>query len=221
MAAESAARRAGRLIGKRRRARTYQRLEWPALRAEILNRGGIGPSPDYDSSDWRELGLYREHGRPPDIVAQETFIGRADLPPWQGTEETGGDPDAMMRYLRRSRHEYQEASPDERKASTVRRPAHELERIREARGRREEERVAAFGTRRRRQAEEHEEHARRMREFIARARAQHRARREAQYSRPARGFYTDDEGEVHPITSPVARSAGRRYAARRAAGTRG
>ncbi len=198
----SAARRAGRLVGRRRR-KSHIRLEWPELRAEILNRGGIGPSPDYDNSDWGDLGLYRERGRPPDIVAQETFIGRADRPPWQGTEETGGDDRAMLAYLQRAREEYRDATPEERKYSRAALPRGQLERRRALRSAAEGARLQQFGTRRASTAEEQREHAQRMRAFIERARAARRAK----YSRPARGFYTDPEGEVHPITGARRRTA--------------
>lgn len=198
---ESSARRAGRLVGRRRRRSAQRRLEWPELRSQILSQGGIGPDPAYDNSDWQELGLYRERGKAPDEVAAETFLGRADQAPWQGTSEFTGDPDAMLTYLRRARQEYQEATPQEREASKHPLGPRSLARRRELRGAREEERRRSFGTTRPRTAEEQREHARRMSAFIERARAARRAK----YARPAVGFYTDDEDVVHPITSGRAR----------------
>jgi hypothetical protein len=89
--------------------------DWLELRREILSRGGIGPSPDWPR-DWYPGDLYRAGGRAPDLVAAETYIGRADRPPWQGGELEGDDA-AMFAYLRRSWEEYQRAQ--ERMRGTV------------------------------------------------------------------------------------------------------
>jgi hypothetical protein len=67
---------------------------WPQLRKAILDRGGIGPSKDWEK-DWIPGDLYRINGKPPDIVAAETTIGRADLLPWGE-----GDDSVMFTHLR-------------------------------------------------------------------------------------------------------------------------
>ena len=84
-------------------AQTYPTyFEWPRLRAAILAGGGIGPSPDWPR-DWYPADLYRRNGKAPDLVAAETMLGNADLPPWGGN----GDDSAMFTYLQRSYAEWQ------------------------------------------------------------------------------------------------------------------
>lgn len=67
---------------------------WPQLRQAILEQGGIGPSKDWPR-DWIPGDLYRINGKAPDLVAAETTIGRADLPPWGVADDT-----AMFSHLR-------------------------------------------------------------------------------------------------------------------------
>jgi hypothetical protein len=76
-------------------------LEWPELRRVILGRGGIGPSPDWPR-DWYPADLFRKSGKAPDLVAAETVLGRADLPPWGDSDDA-----AMFCYLQRSREEWE------------------------------------------------------------------------------------------------------------------
>jgi hypothetical protein len=77
-------------------------LEWPELRRAILAGGGIAPSPDWPR-DWYPADLLRKRGKAPDLVAAETVLGRADVPPWGD----GGDDSAMFSYLQRSFAEWQ------------------------------------------------------------------------------------------------------------------
>jgi hypothetical protein len=66
-------------------------MEWPYLRRAILERGGIGPSPDWPR-DWYPADLYRNNGNAPDVLA-------AELRPW--CEQWGnGDDAAMFAHLR-------------------------------------------------------------------------------------------------------------------------
>jgi hypothetical protein len=66
-------------------------LEWPYLRRAILERGGIGPSPDWPR-DWYPGDLFRATGDAPDVLA-------AELRPW--CEQWGnGDDAAMFAHLR-------------------------------------------------------------------------------------------------------------------------
>lgn len=88
---------------------TRDGLDWPELRREILANGGIGPSPDWPR-DWYPADLYRANGRPPDMVAAETFIGTADRAPWQ-SGELAGDDAAMFAYLRRSYEDWRRTLP--------------------------------------------------------------------------------------------------------------
>lgn len=86
-------------------------LEWPHLRAAILEQhGGIGPSPDWPR-DWYPGDLYRERGTAPDVVAQATFVGRADAPPWG---DANGDDAAMFAYLRASYEAWTASAPAQR-----------------------------------------------------------------------------------------------------------
>jgi len=82
-------------------------LEWPELRRAILAGGGIGPSPDWPA-DWYPADLLRKRGKAPDLVAAETVLGRADVPPWGD----GGDDAAMFSYLQRSYAEWERWQQD-------------------------------------------------------------------------------------------------------------
>lgn len=84
-------------------------LEWPYLRAAILARGGIGPSRDWDR-DRYPADLYRAHGDAPDLIAAETCLGRADVPPW-GPDASDGE---MFEYLQRAYDAWQRAPSSER-----------------------------------------------------------------------------------------------------------
>jgi hypothetical protein len=77
-------------------------IEWPELRRAVLAGGGIGPSPDWPR-DWYPADLFRRHGKAPDLIAAETVLGYADLPPWGGD---GGDA-AMFSYLQSSYAEWE------------------------------------------------------------------------------------------------------------------
>ena len=198
MADQEEARRAGRAFAayrRRRRAVGWSPYEdeWPALRREILANGGIGPSPDWDREDIPG-DLYRERGRPPDMVAAETFLERSDRPPWQ-QGDVEGDDDAMMRYLQRAYDRHRKLEEEEKRAEREEEPDTRPKRSHEGRRTLEE-----------RERRHHEE---RMSAWVREV----RARRLAEPRQPAIGFYTDDEGEVHPVTA--ARVAGRRYARRR------
>lgn len=188
-----AARRAG-LAYRRRRGRPVDPAEdeWPELRREILAGGGIGSSPDWDSSSWPG-DLYRAGGKKPDLVAVETAIGRADAPPWGD-----GDDNDMHRYLERAwarhkklaaRAEHRPEEDDER-APAPRRSHHGRREFEERDRRAHEERISAWIK-------------------------QVRAARAAAPRAPAIGFYTDRKDVVHPITTRSAQTAGRRYALRR------
>jgi len=83
-------------------------LEWPYLRRAILERGGIGPSPDWPR-DWYPADLYRANGEAPDVVAAETDLGHGS-PPWGDT----GDDSAMFTYLRRAFAEWSKAPASQR-----------------------------------------------------------------------------------------------------------
>ena len=89
-------------------ASTYPYLEWPELRAAILKGGGIGPSPDW-TRDWYPADLFRRHGKAPDLVAAETMLGTADLPPWASPDDGNFTPSdcAMFTYLQRAYGEWQ------------------------------------------------------------------------------------------------------------------
>lgn len=80
-------------------------LEWPELRRTILKGGGIGPSPDW-SRDWYPADLYRRHGKAPDLVAAETYLGRSI--PWASPDDGNGTPSdvAMFDYLQRAHAEW-------------------------------------------------------------------------------------------------------------------
>jgi hypothetical protein len=201
--ASSAARAGAALRGRRARsvdeADPYAaELEWPALRRAILAKGGIGPSRDWDREDYPG-DLYREHGLPPDLLAEELTLGRADLPPWG---PHAGD-DGMMRYLRAAHREW-ERNPARHHSIADPELAARRRGLREAR---EGELRTRFGSAR--LGREQGAHEERMRSFVESARAARRSR----YAQPAVGFFTDRKDIVHPIT--VARRAGSAYAARR------
>lgn len=193
MADQDSARRAGRAFAayrRRRRASAHPgEDEWPEVRRAILAQGGIGPSRDWDNSSWGDL--YRAGGKPPDLVAEETTIGSADHPPWG----SGGDDNVMHRYLERAHAQH--------------------ERILEAEKRERNEEPSPAGPQRSHAGRAHlEDRERRAHEERMSAWVRHvRAARAAEPRQPAVGFYTDDNGEVHPVTA--AREAGRRYALRR------
>lgn len=98
-------------------------LEWPYLRAAVLAGGGIGPSRDWER-DRYPGDLYREHGPAPDLVATETYLERADVPPW-GPDASDVD---MFRYLQRAYDAWQRAPASARfhLAETPRRRASRL-----------------------------------------------------------------------------------------------
>lgn len=203
--AESSARVAGRLLAARRRRLAGSEsdpnapeLEWPALRRAILAKGGIGPSRDWDRSDYPG-DLYREHGLPPDVLAVELTLGRSDVPPW-GPD---ADDNTMLRYLDRAHRDY--AAHPERRYS-IADPALAAGR-RELAASRTAEQLRTFGAGK--AAREQAAHHGRISAFVARARAQ----RAAGFKAPAVGFYTDRKDVVHPITKT--RRAGAVYALRR------
>lgn len=195
------ARRAGQLLAARRRGRSIEHPgedEWPELRREILAQGGIGPSRDWDSSSWPG-DLYREHGKAPDLVAVETAIGRADVPPWGD----GGNDGTMHSYLERAHYRHRQIIGAEKRGPADEEPD-------------EEERPAAHRAgshmgRREREDLERRAHEERISAFVRQA----RAARAASPRAPAIGFYTDRKDVVHPITTRSAQGAGRRYALRR------
>jgi hypothetical protein len=84
-------------------------LEWPYLRAAILARGGIGPSRDWDR-DRYPADLYRAHGCAPDLLAAETCLEYADVPPW-GLDASDSE---MFTYLQRAYDAWQRAPSSER-----------------------------------------------------------------------------------------------------------
>ena len=202
------ARRAGRRFRRKLRSNDDEpeerysgpALEWPELRRRILEQGGIGPSRDWDREDIPG-DLYREHGKPPDLIAAETNLGRSDATPWHSTND-----DDMMRYLRRAKVEWDDA-PSSAKYS-IALSAGALARRRALAEQRTHAARQQFGAVTSRQAKAHQEHAAGVEAYRRAA----RARRAEQYGgEPAVGFYTDDEGEVHPITAP--HRAGNVYAA--------
>ncbi len=73
-------------------------LEWPSLRAAILEGGGIGPSRDWPR-DWYPADLYRVRGKAPDLVASETH-------PWS-SQWGNGDDAAMFAYLQAAYAEWE------------------------------------------------------------------------------------------------------------------
>lgn len=94
--------------------------DWPELRREILRGGGIGPSPDWDNDTWPG-DLFRAHGKAPDLVAVETTLGRADVPPWGIADGRGANDDDMRAYLWRSWEGWQRAQAAERDAREAKR----------------------------------------------------------------------------------------------------
>lgn len=205
------ARRAGAALAARRRGvrLSEQEDEWLELRREIIARGGIGPSPDWESVDWPG-DLYREHGRPPDLVATETALGRSDRPPWQGPSEVGPSDTDMHRYLQRAYRRHQQITGAEKRApAELPEEAEEYEEARRAGG--ELARKKSHHGRRELEERERRAHEERMSAFVQQAIAARRAAPRA----PAIGFYTDRKDVVHPITS---RRAGLVYARRRNAG---
>ncbi len=180
---------------RRRRAvgRSPEEDQWPAIRRAILDQGGIGPSRDWDNDSWPG-DLYRAGGKPPDLVAAEPTVGRSDHPPWG--DDVGDN--EMHRYLERIHTRHEQITGKDRRG-----PAEEELEEEPAGVRRSHE------GRRTLQERESKAHEERMSAWVRRVRAQ----REAEPRQPAIGFYTDDQGEVHPVTA--AREAGRRYALRR------
>lgn len=81
--------------------------DWPELRRAILAQGGIGPSRDWEPDAWPG-DLYRRAGKAPDLVATETALGTADLPPWSDATARPSDND-MRAYLWRSWETWQRA----------------------------------------------------------------------------------------------------------------
>lgn len=194
------ARRAGRALGHRRRAAAdtadpyAPELDWPAWRRQILAYGGIGPSKDWDREDIPG-DLYRENGKPPDLVAAEAVRSA----PWG----SNGDDDAMIRQLKRAHREYQD-NPERRHSIADPELAARRRSLKEGRDTELRRQYGTVG----RGAHEAAAHNARMADFIAQVRAA-RARAPKQ---PAIGFYTDRKDVVHPI---VAKRAGRAYALRR------